>query len=140
MRDNAHATLARLLAGLIAAAAVLVFFLPVAFTEEAAPHIEMVPTDAFGEIERPAVAFRHDEHNEKAGIGTYDDCIVCHHSGAGCELEEGVDSQGVPCSECHQVVSEEACRPSLMEAYHTQCWGCHENKGGPVACGECHVK
>lgn len=137
---NKQSKLVKLLVALATTVAVLAFFLPMAFTEESGAMIEEISTDWFANPERPAVPFMHDAHNEAAGIGTFDDCKTCHHYGEGCELEEGAESPGTPCADCHPESGGEACRPELMEAYHQLCWGCHEDKGGPVACGECHVK
>ncbi len=94
--------------------------------------------EAFKAGERPAAIFDHDVHNEKAGL---DDCAVCHHGATDDgKRDPGGSSEGVPCADCHKVKADKG-RTDLMTAYHTQCKGCHEEKGkGPLACGECHVR
>lgn len=114
-------------------AAATLFSLP-AFSQADMTH---VPTDAFGKLERSAAAFNHDEHNEKAGI---ENCNACHHVWVNGVLAEDEDSVGTPCADCH-ALKQDGDTPGLQDAYHQQCWGCHEKQGkGPVLCGECHVK
>lgn len=121
------------LAALTLLAAAVLFSLP-AFSQADMTH---VPTEAFGETERPAAVFNHDEHNEKAAI---EECNVCHHMYEDGKLVEDADSVGVPCADCHALEAD-GDTPGLQDAYHQQCWGCHEDKdAGPVMCGECHVR
>lgn len=116
---------------LLAVAAVLVFILP-AFSQE---DITEIKDPSFAKLQRPAVPFMHDEHNEKAGI---DGCLPCHHEGK--EDGELVEGDPVTCVDCHDVKTTDGSM-NLKDAYHKQCITCHENgKKGPVACGECHVK
>lgn len=99
--------------------------------------ITSVRDSAFGVRMRAAVAFNHDEHNEKAAI---DDCTECHHSfdEDGVKLEDE-STEDWECSECH--MAEGKTKMDLMRAYHLNCKGCHEDqKTGPVMCGECHQK
>lgn len=115
----------------LALAAVMLFVLP-AFCQE---DITEIKNPAFLKLERPAVPFMHDGHNEKAGL---DGCLPCHHEG----IEDGefIEGDPMPCSECHEAKPTDGSM-SLKEAYHKQCIQCHEDKkAGPVACGECHVK
>ena len=109
------------------------WLLPAAFSQE---DMTVVPSEAFATLERPPVAFVHDEHNEKAGL---EDCVVCHHG----QTEAGLmdlenSSEGEPCVSCHPVDPQGDETP-LMRAYHRQCGDCHAQAlKGPVACGECH--
>lgn len=99
--------------------------------------ITTVHDSAFGERMRPAVSFKHDEHNEIAGI---EDCITCHHVYEDGKKSEYDTSEGQECSECHTLKNPKNPIP-LATAYHQQCKGCHvEKKAGPVMCGECHKK
>jgi len=124
----------RILVTLALLAAAGLFGLP-AFSQEDMTH---VPRDAFPNPSRPAVPFNHDEHNEKADL---QECNVCHHmyDDHG-RLQQDMDSVGIPCADCH-ALRQEGNAPDLREAYHGQCWGCHEQRNaGPVMCGECHVR
>lgn len=113
----------------------MVYFAPSAFSQD---DMTVVPTYAFGELERPEVPFEHDLHNEKAEI---DDCGLCHHGVADDgTLDMENTTEGEPCDSCHPVDGAGGKMP-LMRAYHRQCGGCHaEALKGPVACGECHRK
>lgn len=98
--------------------------------------VTKVRDSAFGIRDRKPVAFVHDAHNEKAGIG---DCAVCHHvyDKDGKKLEAET-SEELECSDCH-LSGEKKGRMDLTRAYHLRCKGCHEEKkAGPVMCGECH--
>ena len=93
--------------------------------------------DAFGEGQRPAAAFVHEDHNEKAEI---EECNACHHVHKDGELVEDESSEDMGCSDCHNVKEGYPTRP-LMKAYHDLCGGCHKEKGpGPITCGECHPR
>ncbi|MBW1980664.1 MAG: cytochrome c3 family protein [Deltaproteobacteria bacterium] len=107
----------------------------------------------FGQHQRPPVAFPHMLH-----IDADLDCTTCHHRfqrGENVldesELEEG--AEGISCSSCHKNSAGFQFSPEvdptkkiLRQAYHRMCIGCHrgmrkkEVKGGPVACGECHIR
>jgi len=86
----------------------------------------------FGDLERPAVLFLHDQHTqavEKKG----GECSLCH-----------------PMTEKYQSLKfkqeESSSKEELMDVYHTGCIGCHrdtaadQSKSGPVECGGCHRK
>ena len=119
---------------IIAAAAALLVLLAISAWAQPEGPLEV---DAFGQMERPAVPFMHDEHNEKAAL---EDCAACHHVYKDGQLQEGEDSVGTPCADCHQL-DDNGSQPGLRKAYHGQCKGCHETQGkGPVACGECHKR
>ncbi|HIJ56081.1 MAG TPA: cytochrome c3 family protein [Deltaproteobacteria bacterium] len=113
--------------------AILIFGISV-FSQE---DVVTVEDSAFTERMRPPVPFKHDEHNETAGI---DDCAVCHHQYEDGKLVEGESSEDKECSECH--ASEGDSYPiSLVKAYHINCKRCHlEKKSGPVMCAECHPR
>ena len=98
----------------------------------------VVNSDGFENPQRPPAVFRHDEHNESAGI---EECNECHHvyDDDG-QLIEDESSEDQRCSECHETESSGR-RPDLMKAFHKNCKGCHlEKKNGPVMCGQCHVR
>ncbi|NVL91104.1 MAG: cytochrome c3 family protein [Desulfobacterales bacterium] len=117
----------------LAVLACMLAFMP-AYSQE---DITSLKDEAFGKGERPAAAFAHEDHNEKAEI---EECNVCHHVHKDGELVEDESSEGQSCSDCHNV-KEGYPTPSLMKAYHDLCKACHlENKKGPVTCGECHPR
>ena len=77
------------------------------------------------------VVFEHRAHAEAYGI----ECDTCHHTG----------DYDTPCAECHNAeAAEEQGIPNLMEAFHQNCMGCHEETGaGPYVkdqCNQCHLK
>jgi predicted CXXCH cytochrome family protein len=91
--------------------------------------------ESFAPKKRPPVVFAHDAHNEAAGI---EDCAGCHHLYENGAIIQGMDSAGIPCSDCHSVRPAEN-RVPLMVGYHTLCRGCHlDKKAGPVTCAQCH--
>ena len=98
----------------------------------------VVNEPAFDNPQRPPSVFRHEEHNEKAGI---EECSECHHvyNDDG-KLVEGESSEDQLCSDCHGLKASGR-KPGLIKAFHTNCKGCHEEKDkGPVMCGQCHVR
>jgi hypothetical protein len=112
----------------------MAFILPAAWSQD---EMTVVDNSDFINPQRPPSMFEHDLHNENAEI---DDCAVCHHVYEDGNLVEGESSEGQRCSECHGTDSADD-QPSLMQAFHARCKGCHENEGqGPVMCGECHIK
>ena len=120
-----------------AAAALLVAVCLAAALVAAQDDMVKIEGAAFGSPERPAAAFKHDEHNEKAKL---EDCAACHHAANDKgQLVRGESSEGTPCAECHAVKGGKGM--PLMRAYHRMCQGCHDKAGkGPTACGECHVR
>ena len=121
-----------LFAGLAVLACMLAF-MPAHSQED----ITFLKDKAFGEGERPAAVFVHEEHNEKAEI---EECNVCHHVHKDGELVEDESSEDMSCSDCHNVKEGYPTLP-LMKAYHNLCQGCHKEKGhGPITCGECHPR
>jgi len=106
-----------------------------AFSQE-----DMVAIDesVFENPQRPPAVFKHDEHNEMAGIEA---CSECHHvfDDDG-KLVEDESSEDQSCSECHDLQDSDG-KPALMKAFHVNCKGCHlEKKKGPIMCGQCHVR
>ena len=96
-----------------------------------------IDNSVFTKPERASSIFRHDEHNEKAGI---EECNKCHHIYEDGKLLEDESSEDQRCSDCHELKSSDN-TPALMKAYHTNCKGCHlKQKKGPIMCGECHLK
>ncbi|MDY6792480.1 MAG: cytochrome c3 family protein [Thermodesulfobacteriota bacterium] len=96
-----------------------------------------VDNSVFPKPERTSSVFRHDEHNEKAGI---EECNQCHHVYEDGKLMQDESSEDRRCSDCHELKSTGSA-PDLMKAYHMNCKGCHlKQKKGPIMCGECHQK
>jgi len=105
--------------------------------------------EVFQRLERAPVIFTHEKHVEE--LGGDESCSECHHIYS---EEEGKliyeEGEEVGCTECHGFKDEKredgGKTPSLMNAYHINCVGCHrklakENKKtGPATCGECHIK
>jgi predicted CXXCH cytochrome family protein len=101
-------------------------------------NMTVVQEEAFLNAQRPPAVFKHDEHNVQAKVY---DCSVCHHVYEDGEKVEHRMSVGKECSDCHDPEGSGESSVPLREAYHTQCIGCHSDRGeGPLACGECHVK
>ena len=77
------------------------------------------------------VLFTHKIHTSGDWYGF--DCVECHH-----ELEDDPDAVPQACGECHFEDSKE--EPTLTDAFHEQCTGCHEDVGtAPVDCATCHI-
>jgi len=78
------------------------------------------------------VTFHHWKHQEKAP------CAECHHGPGHSEYKEGMKIG--KCEECHNkdMANKKLNKP--MKAFHTNCKGCHKEKGGPTKCGQCHKK
>ena len=74
------------------------------------------------EAKMGTVTFPHQAHQ-----ATVADCTTCHHKG----VEAGA------CSACHGV---DPAAPKAKDAFHKQCKGCHQEKGGPTGCKDCHKK
>lgn len=114
-------------------AAVSLWGLAPVFSQE---DMVVVDTSPFDNPQRPPSLFRHDAHNEKAGI---DDCAECHHvyeDGKKLEDEHSADRR---CSDCHALQARGRV-PGLTQAFHANCKGCHlDQKKGPVMCGQCHL-
>jgi hypothetical protein len=70
----------------------------------------------------------HREHFEDFGLS----CTECHF--------ETLPKERVVwnCGTCH-TGQEDGYASKRDEAFHQQCMGCHEDKGGPVDCSMCHV-
>ena len=64
-----------------------------AFLAMAQDDLKEIKSEAFGKLQRPAVAFDHNAHNEKAQI---EDCLVCHHSGENGVQDKTTGSEGTP--------------------------------------------
>ena len=97
----------------------------------------VVDNKVFENPQRPAAAFRHDEHNENAAI---EECNICHHIYEDGKLLEDESSEDQLCSECHDLTAS-GNQPALRKAFHINCKGCHKKNGkGPIMCGECHKK
>lgn len=112
----------------------IVLALSAAWSQE---DMTVVDNAVFENPRRPPAVFNHEEHNEQAFLF---DCAACHHVYEDGELVEGASSEDQRCSDCHDLKGSQG-RPSLIQAFHGQCKGCHlAEKKGPILCGECHVK
>jgi cytochrome c553 len=80
------------------------------------------PAEVKFDAKMGTVTFNHAGHQ-----GTVTDCTTCHHKG----LEAGT------CKSCHGV---DPAAPKTKDAYHNLCKGCHDKKGGPTGCKDCHKK
>ncbi len=99
------------------------------------PEADLIYIDAmktFGDLERPAVLFRHDLHTE--ALKKKDkDCKACH-------LSEK-DKRSLRFKRL-----KDQDKQDVMDAYHLNCIECHKEinaareKSGPEVCGECHVE
>ncbi len=99
--------------------------------------MEVVDSSVFANPQRTPAVFKHDAHNEKAGI---ENCNECHHVYQEGKLLEDESSEDQRCSDCHGVKAEGK-KLALVKAFHANCKGCHEKqKKGPILCGECHVR
>jgi hypothetical protein len=117
--------------------AFVIVFVFVLFSVNSQEDMERVDNSAFKHPQRVSASFRHDEHNENAGI---EDCSECHHLYEDGKKIEGESSEDQYCWDCHGLKASGS-RPALMKAFHINCKGCHlEQKQGPVTCGECHKK
>ena len=97
----------------------------------------VVDNAVFENPKRPPAVFRHDDHNELAGI---EDCNRCHHVYEDGKLLEEESSEDQRCADCHEM-KDSGRTPGLMLAFHTNCKSCHrEQKKGPIMCGQCHVR
>jgi hypothetical protein len=105
-------------------------FIPLAHSQEDS---YILNHKTIGEHQRPLVVFNHKLHAENKF-----DCIRCHHDFDAYLNNRG--GEGQTCDSCHKKEADDD-QPSLKDALHSQCKGCHENmKSGPVTCGECHVR
>ena len=131
------------------AVALLVLSAPAALAQP--DDIRIDNTKVFGRLQRPAVPFPHGTH-----MGGQD-CLVCHH-----RIQKGKNTldasmleekaKGVRCQDCHAVKGTriapdlDPTQTLLMQAYHKQCLGCHQQtaaagkKTGPRTCAGCHPK
>jgi hypothetical protein len=95
--------------------------------------VDIADRAGFEELERPAVIFAHDLHTEVM-LDREEDCDLCHPT-----HPDGVLS--VSYERLEEVGEDE-----LIELYHDNCIGCHQESldagedGGPVACGDCHLR
>lgn len=118
----------------LAAVMTVVLMLAAAHSQE---KMVFVKSDAFARHQRPSAVFRHDRHNEKAGI---DACGECHHVYQDGKRVEDETSEDKRCGDCHGL-EDSGRQPGLMKAFHLNCKGCHQEKQkGPVMCGECHAR
>ncbi|MFA6147202.1 MAG: cytochrome c3 family protein [bacterium] len=96
----------------------------------------LVAADAPGKVvikeiqkTKPAVAFNHKAHADKAGK-----CAECHHKDAAGKEQK--------CSSCHKAKMEKE-KESFKEVMHTKCKDCHKKdatKKAPTKCDGCHKK
>jgi hypothetical protein len=78
------------------------------------------------------VLFDHKLHASEDGYAL--ECTDCHH-----DLEDEGERPS-SCSECHEADSEDEDAVKRLDAFHTQCIGCHEDDGtAPAECSGCHA-
>jgi hypothetical protein len=84
--------------------------------------------DSYGGLRRPAVLFEHGKHTEALDSK----CEECHPE------KDGRSSFAF------KRTADPADADALIELYHDECMGCHEERAGqdtgPVICGDCHVE
>ena len=114
--------------------ATCVFTLAGVFAQE---DMRVIDNSVFENPKRPPAVFKHDDHNELAGI---EDCNQCHHIYEDGKLLEDESSEDQRCADCHKM-QDSGRVPGLMLAFHTNCKSCHrEQRKGPLMCGQCHVR
>jgi len=119
---------------LLAPVMISAFVLASAYSQE---DMTVVDNSVFDDPQRTPSLFKHEEHNEAAGI---EDCNECHHIYEDGKKVEDESSEDQSCSECHGMEAS-GNKPALMKAFHINCKGCHQKLDkGPIMCGECHVK
>ncbi len=80
---------------------------------------------------RREIAFTplHDLHLEV----TDKNCATCHH-------HTQPDANPPPCKSCHDGAASADNKPSVKDAIHTRCIGCHHKMGAEEGCTACHEK
>lgn len=98
---------------------------------------ERIMEEAFRSSERVPSVFSHTTHIRTAGLSN---CTVCHHTvPRQSSLTRTIIGQ--ECSDCHLLDMDNGPSPNLFDAHHQNCQPCHwEQRKGPLACGECHVR
>jgi hypothetical protein len=95
--------------------------------------VEIAALTSLTHLERPSVIFPHDLHTD-AMREREEDCKSCHQ----------VDADGKQSPRYERL--EELSDDDLTDLYHDNCIACHQEradareKGGPVACGDCHQR
>ena len=99
--------------------------------------ITFLDNASFESPQEPASAFDHDFHDLDLEIG----CEECHHVYENGVLVKDKSSDDKRCIECHPLKADKDHKTPLLQAFHSNCQGCHEKKEkGPVMCGECHKR
>lgn len=103
-----------------------------------------IESKAFENRQRTGVEFNHLLHYEII------DCMDCHHDYVEIKGKKenvwDMFSGKNYCSDCHTVSGDDATGLGLMQAFHEQCVGCHQEylrqgrNTGYIMCGECHVR
>jgi hypothetical protein len=97
--------------------------------------ITFLDNDNFNNPQEPPSAFDHDFHDLDLDIK----CEECHHVYENGILVKDKSSEDKRCVECHPLKADEEYKIPLLQAFHTNCEGCHDKEEkGPVMCGECH--
>ncbi|GFK92967.1 Acidic cytochrome c3 [Fundidesulfovibrio magnetotacticus] len=96
---------------------------------------------AYKAKERGVVVYNHDKHT---GYGLK--CTDCHHKYDPKQPGKNLWTEGdeTACASCH-AGAKPTSSIGLQQAYHKQCWGCHEKMPadkklsyGPRSCAGCH--
>jgi len=99
--------------------------------------ITFLDNSSFVNPQKPASAFDHDYHN----LDLENKCEECHHVYENGVLVKDKSSENKRCIECHPLKANDEYKITLLQAFHSQCQGCHEKKeNGPVMCGDCHKR
>jgi hypothetical protein len=80
------------------------------------PHELLLDSDLFPRDYVGPVEFSHKKHNLEYGVR----CAVCHH------FQEDDPDPVWNCGDCHMPGRKVGKIVRLMDAYHTDCRGCHE--------------
>ncbi|SMP66886.1 Class III cytochrome C family protein [Desulfonatronum zhilinae] len=109
------------------------------WSSTSAARTELIAKPEGIETRQKSVVFSHGKHETM-------ECIACHHTSGGTEVDQGCKDTG--CHDMFVVETPEQRRDVryFQKAYHDLCIGCHadfkkrEQPGGPVDCKGCHTQ
>lgn len=107
--------------------------------------ITIAHTGGAARLERPAVAFDHDQHTRALKQKKLEDCAVCHVLK---ETDKRLVNSEIKVFKFPKQEFDASNKSSIMYAYHNACASCHKTmasegkKTGPQIgmCGKCHDK
>lgn len=97
--------------------------------------------------QRGPVMFTHGKHTTSVAAKGYgfEDCKTCHHKYDKDKKNVWEMGDETSCAACHSG-PKAISKISLQDAFHKQCWGCHEKMPkeknlsyGPRSCAGCHT-